>query len=47
MEDDKQLIKKPLHFDQKIWEMLQKQAEKYGTTPSKTLDYILKRYYKI
>ena len=47
MDETKEVIKKPIHFDMVVWENLQKQAEKHSTTPSKAIDYILRNYYKI
>lgn len=40
-------IKKPITFDVDTWAKLQEQAKEYGTTPSKALDFILTRYYKL
>lgn len=41
------LVRKPIYFDDEVWALLQKQADKYKTTPSKALDFILNRYYKL
>lgn len=41
------VVKRAIHFDELVWLKLQKQADKYNTTPSKALDYILRNYYKL